>query len=329
MLRVFLHLGKLRNLNVILDLVITFNDVDFRFCKKMVSLQQHGGRFIQKLLYQKVLTGGRGVQHDDQLLHLRGLPVFILLNERHVAIHLHSVIVEAIIKGIRINKGLLSGNCKTLQKLMEIRPLRTVIGKKAKKFSRLRPRLPSKRQLQTDLVRKLFPLFFLQTLCGNKRHGSSTFRLLLRRRRIRRIQPFPEAVIIHHKLRLHRSFFSVIALSLGQIPVQSLRAENSCACPKLLIPGTSLLADRPLNHRCIHRINHGFRRDIAAEIPQLRIIIRLSCKHMAEKAVQQHVQITPLQPVWVLDIFCHKTFRIETDKGSIGSDRRRGQIHDR
>lgn len=73
MLRVFLHLGKLRNLYVILNLVITFNDVDFVFAK-MVPLQQHGGRFIQKLLYQKALVGGRGVQHDDQLLHLRSLP---------------------------------------------------------------------------------------------------------------------------------------------------------------------------------------------------------------------------------------------------------------
>ena len=57
---------------------------------------------------------------------------------------------------------------------MEIRPLRTVICKEAKEFSCLRPRLPSKRQLQTDLVRKLFPLLFLQTLCSNERLGSRT-----------------------------------------------------------------------------------------------------------------------------------------------------------
>ena len=89
--------------------------------EKVLLAVQEGGRLPQEFLYQNFLTGRGGIDGDDQVLDLSGFPVLILLDQGHVAVDFHAIVIETVVKGIQIYGRFLPDDGELLQELPVVR----------------------------------------------------------------------------------------------------------------------------------------------------------------------------------------------------------------
>ena len=103
-----------------LDPLVALEDVDPHAPEEIFCLGEHVVGFFQKPLYQPLLAGHGCVNDDDELFdfpHLAGLQ---RLDQRHIPIHFHSVVVENVIKAVRIDLHLLMEHRKFSQEFLVV-----------------------------------------------------------------------------------------------------------------------------------------------------------------------------------------------------------------
>ena len=82
----------------LLDLVVTLDDAQIDPVKEGFLLGKDRGSLREEPLHEICLAGCGRVNDDHKLFDLPGLAVLILLDQRHVAVQLHPIIIESIIK---------------------------------------------------------------------------------------------------------------------------------------------------------------------------------------------------------------------------------------
>ena len=121
-LRIALQLIRIMYNDLLLDMLVALDDVDLAGMEKLSYIAQDSGCLVDKALDQDLLAGGRGVDRDDQGPDPVHLPVFIFLDQGHIAVDLKSVIVKAVVKGIGVDGRHLAQDGEFPQKFPVVRP---------------------------------------------------------------------------------------------------------------------------------------------------------------------------------------------------------------
>ena len=318
--------------------------MDIDLMEKVLLAVQEGGRLPQEFLHQDFLTGRGGIDGDDQVLDLSGLPVLILLDQGHVAVDFHAIVIETVVKGIQVYGRLLPDDGEFLQELPVIRaaPGREIQDP----FQRallIRGFLAHYIQFRPDPVGVLLPFIFSGTDPAQMPGilpAVLPLLLILRRlpvfirRRLGRLpvfallilHPLPEAVVIILEFPF-QPVQPVEILLLGlKIMIEPFRRQDLDLLLQVLIDAGPEIRDRSFDRRILHGIQDRFRRDITAEVPQLRILLFLGREHVTEQAVQDHMDIAAVQEPGLLDIHFEQISRVEAYEVRVRSHRRRGQV---
>ena len=271
------HLFLIRNETVLLHLFIALDDVDVGLLKITVRLTKHVVGFLQKTPHQIPGTGHGGVDHHNKILDPADFFGFQRLDERHIAIQRKPIGIKDRIKGIWVDLHLLPQHRKALQKVTVIIPFPV---------------------LHLDLLQYAF--IFLILLVSHGFHlGLHLFPVIAPLRLAHHgslrgiLREIPETVVIHQKLRRQTLQPPRLQLLFLQHAIHALCIQHSKLRMQPSVPVPAKRRRCHTNAFYIHVVQHGFHRNIAGQVPKFRFPFAARV-HMAEQAVQHHVQICPV-----------------------------------
>ena len=244
--------------------------------EKTVLLGQNIVGFLQKPLHQLSLAGHRSIDHDDKILDFSHLPGLVWLDQRHIAIQLHTISVKYRIKAVRIHLYLFLQNSKPFQKRpVIIAPAIFHPNSLSQAFAVLICFPAKGLHLRLHTVPDIFPALLPCLLCPG-------FLLLV-----------PELMVIHQK-RCHKLLpRSLCQCRFLQIAVDTFRCKHRKLLSQPVIPVFLLSIRRNPQTPKRHIIKNLFHHKITGDIPQPFILSRRLIQ-MPQKAVQNHMQKSPV-----------------------------------
>ena len=142
------------------------------------------------------------------------------------------------------------------------------------------------------------------------------------------LHPLPEAVVIQGKGSRKLQLFHVVSLPFQKVLVDPLGGEYMDLLLQAVVHTLAEFRCQFCHRAIVHGINDGSDRNITGKIPELPVLFFSCRKHMAEHAVQDHMQIGAVQPTGTIHIQTKQMVGIKTDIRRVCTDRRRGKIHD-
>ena len=156
---VVFDLLRFRQHDVLLHAVVAEDEVHADPLEEVRPPAEDRGGFVEEALDLSLLGRGRGVDGDDEVRDAALLAEFVLLDERHVAVNLHAVIVIAVVEAVRVDVRDLAEHGQLLEKVAEVGLLAVLRGEHPGEAAGLVRRLGTEgRELRLQALRRVLPL---------------------------------------------------------------------------------------------------------------------------------------------------------------------------
>ena len=156
---VVFDLLRFRQYDVLLYAVVAEDEVHADPLEKVRAPAENRRGFVEEALDLSLLGRGRGVDGDDEGRDAALLAEFVFLDERHVAVDLHAVIVIAVVEAVRVDVRDLAEHGQLLKEVAEVGLLPVLHGEHPGEAAGLVRRLGTEgRELGLQPLRCVLPL---------------------------------------------------------------------------------------------------------------------------------------------------------------------------
>ena len=156
---VLFDLLRFRQHDVLLHAVVAEDEVHADPLEEVRPLAEDRGGFVEEALDLPLFGRGRGVDGDDEVRDTALLTEFVLLDERHVAVDLHAVIIVAVVEAVRVDVRDFAEHGQLLEEVAEVGLLPVLRGKHPGEAAGLVRGLGTEgRELGLQTLRRVLPL---------------------------------------------------------------------------------------------------------------------------------------------------------------------------